>query len=315
MPRAKKAAAAPRSAPLSKVAQRVVLHLFIAALFASGIVALFIQCKQYVDVHLATPTRPLKVVLENRPAWMSDGLADDIARTAAPASTHSSFDHQLLVETADLLQQNPWVEEVNSVRRVYGQRPGDTLEIDCRYRAPAALVKWGQYYWLVDDKGFVLPEQYTVADLPRIAFAPDGSVNLRIIQGVAHAPARSGQHWLGEDLAGGLELARLLASRPCTQQIRAIDVSNFAGRKNIEDPQIVLITQYGTQIRWGRPPGAGDAFIEVSPTQKLAAIQNVWERTHRVDANQPWIDVRFDRVTCPSPSDAAESRSADAGDR
>ena len=62
----------------------------------------------------------------------------------------------LLVAAAGKLQANPWVRDVHFVRRVFGERPGDTLEIDCEFRAPIALVQWGDYYWLVDGDGMTL---------------------------------------------------------------------------------------------------------------------------------------------------------------
>jgi hypothetical protein len=77
-----------------------------------------------------------------------------------------------------------------------------------------------------------------------------------------------------------------------------------SGRHDQREAQIVLATKFGTQLRWGRPPSAKDAFVEVSATQKLAAIENLYEHAQRVDDNQPWLDLRFDRVTCPVPADS-----------
>ncbi len=269
--------------------------------------------RNFVDRKLAFPTRPPNVVLVNRPVWMSDLLVEQISKEVQPIGLHSSFDHQLLVDTANALQSNPWIRHVNQVRRAYDEKPGDTIEIDCDYRTPTALVKWGQYFWLVDADGVKLPEQYTESQLPKIMFGTDGKINIRIIDGVSHAPVESGNIWPGSDLAGGLELAKLIAGKSYTEEIRRIDVSNYAGRRDPREAEIVLVTKYNTQIRWGRPPSAQDAFIEVPAATKLAALENLFEQKKRVDANEPWIDIRFDRITCPSPTpvDAA----ADAGSK
>jgi hypothetical protein len=232
---------------------------------------------------------------------MTDLLAEQIIRWAQPSGAHSTFNRQLLADTAARLQQNPWIRQVKQVRRVYGESPGDTIEIDCEYRAPAALVRWGQTFWLVDGKGVKLPEQYSAAQLSKIMFTDDGGMNVRLIQGVTHGPSDAGKTWPGADLAGGLELANLLASQPWADEIRTIDVSNFAGRKDPREAQIVLITEYKTEIRWGRPPSAPDGFVEVSAAAKVAALEAIYQQKKRIDANQPWIDVRFDRVTCPAP--------------
>jgi hypothetical protein len=282
---------------------RIALHVTIFVIFASAIVSLFRISQIYVDRRLAFPSLPPRVVLINRPAWMSDFLAEEIIKSTQPLGLHSAFDQQLLVDTAKALASNPWIKRINQVRRMYEEKPGDTLAIDCQYRVPAALVKWGQYYWLVDSQGVKLPEQYTADQLPKILLGADGKTNIRIIDGVVHAPCESGRIWTGDDMAGGLEMARILSGLDWADQIREIDVSNYAGRLDAREAQIVLLTSFGTQLRWGRPPSAKDAFVEVSASQKLAAIDGIFHRSNRVDDNQPWIDVRFDRVTCPGVSE------------
>jgi hypothetical protein len=299
MSKTKKPAATPRRKS-SWEPWRVVLHAMIGVIFLSGAAAIFRFCQIYVDRRLAFPERPPKVYLKDRPAWMSDFLADQIMKTAEPIGLHSAYDRQLLVDTAAALRSDPWIRRVIQVRRVYDQGPADTLEIDCEYRAPVALVGWDDFYWLVDGEGIKLPEQYTGEELSKIIFGPDGKPNVRIIQGAQHAPPESGKRWAGDDLAAGLELARLLSGRDYADQIRLIDVSNFNGRLDPSAAQIVLVTQFNTQIRWGRPPSARDSFVEVPASTKLDALANIFRQTGRVDADQPWIDVRFDRVTCPA---------------
>ena len=105
--------------------------------------------------------------------------------------------------------------------------------------------------------------------------------------------------WAGDDLAGGLEMVRLVSSFDWADQIRTIDVSNFGGRRDSREAQIVLVTRFGTQLRWGRAPSSKDSFVEVGASQKLDAIEAIYREKKRVDAGQPWIDVRFERVTCP----------------
>jgi hypothetical protein len=301
MAKPKKSAPSSARKPSGEV-WRVVLHLMIAVIFISGSASVFRICQIYVERSLAFPERPPKVSLVDRPGWMSDFLADQIMKTAEPIGLHSAYDRQLLIDTASALRSNPWIRQVNQVRRVYDQSPADTLELYCEYRAPVALVPWDDYYCLVDGQGIRLPEQYSADELPKIIFGPDGKVNVRIVQGASHAPPREGRRWVGEDLAAGLELARLIAGRDFAEQIRLIDVTNYDGRVDPSEAQIVLVTQFGTQIRWGRPPSAQDGIVEVPASTKLDALAAIYKQTGRVDANEPWIDVRFDRVTCPAES-------------
>ena len=254
-------------------------------------------------------------MLLNRPAWMSDALAKRISDAARPAGAHSAFDHQLLVDTARALQADPWVRDVRQVRRAYGQRPGDTLEVDCAYRVPTALVKWQDYYWLVDGDGYKLPDQYTRDQARRVMVDKDNKLTLRVIQGVAHPPVESGNLWPGDDLAAGLEMVKLLAGRNYAEELPVVDVSNFNGRNDPQGSQIVLVTRYGTAVRWGRTPSAKDYFVEVPTSQKLQSLADIFDQMHRVDGGEPWIDVRFDKVTYPSPAPNPDPHSAHADDR
>ena len=114
-------------------------------------------------------------------------------------------------------------------------------------------------------------------------------------------PPESGARWLGDDLKAGLELVKLLYGRPYAEEVMKVDVANFNGRLDAKGAQLVLVTKYNTQVRWGRPLGASeDFFVEVTPAQKLAYMESIYKELHRVDANCAWVDLRFDRPTQPA---------------
>src|ERR1041385_5927478 len=106
-------------------------------------------------------------------------------------------------------------------------------------------------------------------------------------------------HWQGDDLAAGLELVRLLAHQPFADEILKVDVSNYHGRKDPAASHIVLVTKYLTEIRWGRNPGATDAFVEAKPEVKLAHMAEIYQHFKQIDAHQQWLDLRFDHVIYP----------------
>lgn len=290
--------------------RKLILNGVALLILAVGAVIGTFQLKAYVDHRLTFLPDPPKVVLKNRPAWMTDFLADQIVASVQPPTPHSTFDQRALVNAFDILKSNPWIKSVNQVRRAYAQRPGDTIEVDCDYRAPAALVQWGEYYSLVDADGFKLPEQFALPQLRKIMFTADGKLNIRLIQGVKHAPPEPGRKWIGEDLVTGLEMAGLLAGKTAAEDVLRIDVSNFAGRQDPKEAQVVLMTRDGSEIRWGRPPSAKDAFIEVRWDRKLEYMDWLVREFKRVDAGHSWVDLRFDEIRYPS----AEARSAAADD-
>src|SRR3954466_4612007 len=49
---------------------------------------------RYVDRKLAFFNHAPKIMLKDRPAWMSDFLAEQIAASAQPVGAYSTFDHQ-----------------------------------------------------------------------------------------------------------------------------------------------------------------------------------------------------------------------------
>jgi hypothetical protein len=294
--------------------QRSGFHLTAALLLIGGLAVAMHFDKKYVARKITAIKEPPKLVLKNRPVWMSDFLADQIAASAQPSGTHSAFDHQLLVDTVDLLNSNPWIRKVNQVRREYGTRPGDTIEVDCDYRAPVALVHWKDYFWMVDGDGIKLPEAFNTSDVRRIETGSNGKMNIRVIDGVRQPPPASGAKWSGEDLQAGLALVKLLFGKPYAEEIEKVDVSNFDGRRDGKASQLVLWTKYGTSIRWGRPLKAeDDFFVEVSPQRKLEYLEAIWKDKGRVDGNYQWVDVRFDTVTIPSSAEAAKHTEAASG--
>lgn len=299
----------PASEPASAGAgRRVLLNLgAICVLIAAGAVGLY-YLKSYVRDRLVFPDAPPAVVLVNRPAWMSDHLAERIAAAVRPPVSRSALDHQMLVDVTEMLRHDPWVKQVRQVRRVYGKQPGDTLEIDCEYNVPIALVKWRDVFYLVDNNAVLLPEQYTSKQLPLVVYGQDKTVNIRIVTGVkCPKPADAGQKWNGDDLIAGLELAKYLYGLPYANEIEQIDVSNFQGRVDAKESQLVLVTRHDTQVRWGRPINDKDYFIEVRPERKLAYLQTFYRQKGRVDAGLPWIDVRFDQPTGPRQSGPAQA--------
>lgn len=291
--------------------RRVVLQSLAAILFIGGCGVGFYYMRRHVEQRVIFPSEPPRVVLLNRPAWMSDFLAEQIAGALRPAGTHSVLDHQMLVDRVEMLKNNPrispWILELRQVRRVYGEKPGDTLEIDCDYRAPIALVEWQNTFRLVDGQGVLLPNTYTAQQVPRIVVGSNRKMNIRIVEGVQCPPPKPGRQWIGDDLLAGLDLVKLLYGQPYAEEIVKVDVSNFQGRIDPREAQLVLATKHSTEVRWGRPVNAKDSFIEVSTARKLDYLQRIFEEFKRVDGNHPWIDIRFDKITYPSVVPAAHA--------
>jgi len=279
---------------------QVLIKITIAVILLGGGTYLFISMRQQVVQDLSNPGAPPSLVLKNRPAWMSETLAEQILKSARPKSPRSALDHELVAEIGQTLEHNAWVRQVKQVKRIYGKSAGDTVEIDCEFRAPIALVASRNDFILVDGEGIRLPEKFGPSTLPRILLGPDGKMNLRIIEGVAAMPPFvDGQKWVGEDLAAGLDMARLLYGRPFTEEIQRINVANFKGRKNPRDAQIVLLTRNRSEVRWGEPIKLS-FYAELPPVQKLERLALICQKYGRVDGGHSWVDIRLDKVMYPA---------------
>src|SRR5258708_10882249 len=193
-----------------RLRRRITLNVLVLLFLSVGAAVGYFRLRTFVEQRLAFPAEPPRVVLKNRPVWMTDFLADQIIDTVRPPAARSALDQKMLVAVYEILKTNPWIKQVKQVRRAYGKKPGDTIEIDCDYRAPIALVQYGQVYALVDAEGVKLPELFSAGQLPRIMFGENGRVNIRVIEGVAKAPPEPGRKWVSDDLSAGLEMVQLL---------------------------------------------------------------------------------------------------------
>ena len=287
------------------------LHVLIAISFLTVFAVSIVKSRRYIDASAPALASP-QITFVNQPEWMNPDLSARILDSLKPGTRgRSSLDRDLLLEMANVLRAEPWVKEVRSVRRRFAQgQPGAAIEVDAEFRVPTALVEADGEFWLVDSEGYKLPERFTANEIGRVSLKNDRSLQLRGITGVVSAPPEVGHQWKGADLQAGLDLVKLLHDKPFASDIAMIDVSNFSARRSAEAAQIVLHTRQQTEVRWGRPVHAQDFFVEVEPAKKIEYLEKIFARFGRVDANYPWIDIRFDRVTYPAESETRQASTA-----
>lgn len=267
--------------------------------FAGVIAAVFFVSQRYVTRNITVTNQPPVIVMSNRPSWMGDALAQQIVDSVAPAVPMKTDDRQGLIDREKLLAVNPWVRKVNMVRRVYRDSPGDTIEVDCEFRAPIALVRWQEDFWYVDAAGVKLPERFNIEQVRQLLNAQGGPL-MRVIDGVTTPPPIAGKIWSNGEIQAGLELLALVKEQSFAPDILSVDVSNYAGRQHPNESQLNLVTRENTQIRWGQPVSSKKFFAEARVDQKLNFLSNAKKTTGRIDMNLPWIDLRFDNPTVPS---------------
>ncbi len=266
--------------------QRILLKTIL--IFAcSGIIVFGLhRLERYVRTLPIFTSSQVTVSLYSQPEWMSKALASEIlTKSFVPIRDklaylhHTGQDDKLPEILAKQLSKNPWVKRVIWVRRTFA----GSVVINCTFREPLAKVKSGNWYYLVDFQGHLLPGKYSAGAL-------DGC-GLMEIKGVAGAVPSAGKLWENEDLQAGLKIVKLIRTMPFRKQIKAIDVTNYNGRINPASCWIVLITNRNTIIKWGRPPGKENG-LEIPAEQKLALLAGIYKRQGYVDFGRSFVDIR-----------------------
>lgn len=288
------------------------------AMLALGIEA-YRRIDRYARQSVAKEVAKLPVVLEfkNPPDWLDESLLKMILQEAVALvrrdeATYAQFQNPMesavLKKIAEYYQdpknrsarQNAWIRRIVSVERV--KMPNyQKIEISAEFRRPIGWVNYSNQYYLMDDEGVRLPGEYNDAERSKMG-------RLLVIAGIElprlesdptpDAPA-PGQKWDTPDAEAGRELMKILNEQTFRHQIAAINVSNYGGRINKMEPQIVLDTVFNTSVRWGRPAN-DERFYEVGLQAKLKALQTIFVKFSRIDAGKPYVDIRFDQVKVPN---------------
>ncbi len=241
-----------------------------------------------------------QVVLIDAPRWMRPTSAELIRRTVAATVDPDPLNQRSLEAAAEALGRNAWIAEVQRITRRYDGR----IEVRAAYRAPVAVIRARDGYHLVDAAAVKLPGVY--------AFGQLEALGLPVITGVRHAPPAEGWKWAGDDARAGLATAGLLGNEPVVKQVKAIDVTNFGGRRDDRKPQIKLITRLDDDdnpdnnpgVGWGRPPGA-EGIYEPPASQKVLMLRRVMRQYGTIDAGGRIVNVFSDT---PMIHPAAEVR-------
>ena len=287
MPRRKKKIKAAKSAMRPASAQRAVNW---SAMRRSGIVTLWLLIiggviggwmfgLPRVEAHLAevNSADELEVRFTNAPSWMASEVLRQLEMTARLQLQGNPLAGDDLANARESLLFTGWFTDVKQVRRVSAA----LIEIEAAFCEQYALVRDSQGDHLVDRDGRLLP--FT---------QPAGtSSGARLIIGARFdRPIRPGQIWEGADVNVALKLWRMIDAQAWQAQVAAVDISEYLSRETVR-----LITDRGSVIRWGRPPGE-EHGKEVPAAQKLMYLDVHFKNHHHIDRGYNEVDVYLDRV-------------------
>lgn len=245
----------------------------------AALVALVMAYKPMNERAEEIVTGRLRVRFLDWPKWLDDMSQAELTELAERSLTNEQFDHDALVRTQEALMATGWFAEPVTVARA----PGGTVNIvtkhhgeDC-WRLPAAVVRWQGKDYLIAEHAERLIREYE----------PDTS-GLPVIVGTQFdAPAAFGSVWLGGDVEAGLALLQFLKDSRVWDQVAGVDVSTYT-----QDKQLIIITDRGSRIMWGGPPGD---FTPGQPSGEIRRrrLEKIQTDSGHIDANRQVSDIRL----------------------
>jgi len=224
--------------------------------------------------------------------WLDAPTRDVLERLTLAELTDDPFDGQSLARAHAALAATGWFASGLTVSR----ESGGVVRVRGSWRLPYAVVRARGTDRLVTFTGEALDKLYE----------PGLSGLVAVVNPSRDLPPKPGEPWPGGDVQPALSLAEFLRQSlpaPAFAQIEGVDAADYlrqgAGGKGGRR-QFVVMVKGGGRITWGGPvdqplPG------EESSSVKVKHLVTLHQRTGRIDAGRPNIDVRYKTVLIESP--------------
>lgn len=204
------------------------------------------------------------------PDWLiGTELEPTIRDSVKLAGSASIFDKTSVSRIRQYYQENPWVADIQTIRKQFPNEIIVKLEI----RKPILAIelkrtKNRSYYYLVDNQSVRLPGEYKVV--------PNLPMTLPVVVGVTTAPPPAGIKWVDQGLNDAIAMATTFYEYQVYARldVAQIDVTNSGGRKNPKESEITIWTRDKVAIQWGRSPVISK-FGEISVAEKIKNLNYV----------------------------------------
>jgi hypothetical protein len=227
--------------------------------------------------------------------WLDPQTRDVLERLTLAELTDDPFDGGSLAKAHAALANTGWFSSGLTLAR----EAGGVVRVRGNWRPPYAVVRSRGTDRLVTYAGEALDKLYE----------PGQSGLVVVLNPSREAPARPGEAWPGGDVQPALVLAEFLRQNlapAAFAQVEGIDAADYlrGGRR-----QFVIVVRGGGRVTWGGPvdvplPGEEPSGVKV---KHLATLH---QRTGRIDAGRPNIDVRYKTVLIESPVVPADPTTA-----
>lgn len=218
---------------------------------------------------------------QDRPrTWLPAEERRRLVELVSSAVSLDPFDVESLDRARRALTATGWFHEPPTLRR----EPGGVVTVSGRWRRPGAVVRAGEWDYLVSQEGRLLPLRYE----------PGEADPLRAIINAFSGPPigedgrlRFGAEWSGGDVQAALSTLALLRRSSAWDRIAAIDASAF-----LDDASLTIVTRSGGRLVWGAPPGA-EAPGEVGDQTKLDRVAKAMDNPAWRNAERPRVEIHM----------------------
>jgi cell division septal protein FtsQ len=278
----------------SSAGLRVVGIAFVLIAVAAAVVVGLFYLEKYVKSQRPIAAGYGKIELVGKPKWFNSGL-DRLVEKAVGAK-EIRLDETTAEQVGRALGSVVWL------RNVKVQTGIDRVIVTAEYRKPLAVFNSGRRKYYIDNDGVVLN------------FVPISELAIVEIKGLKGSNMPGvGAVWGDGDVEGAMELITLLGTMdgisvpesPLLNEIAAIDVTNFDGRRRKSTPHIIIETADGTPIYWGAAPGKAAANLEALEREKLAMLYGFYNRygTVQLKGRIKYIELRNPQKEIPRPGE------------
>lgn len=273
-------------APIS-AGLKVAAGIVIATLLVAGAAVGFIYMDRYVKAIRPAEQAAGPLVLVEPGIWVNDQWKqriEDLVGTGPFALNENSAQ-----TIAGKLQTLSWLDNVR-VRTT-----PEKIEVHADYRRPVGLVDLGRSQYYLDPV-------MTVLD-----YIPVTAVPVIEITGIASPRSipSPGSRWAAEDAAAAVQILDVLykmdlhfkhqkqLEKPLLDEVKNIDVSNFAARKSNTAPHLTLTIEDGTQIFWGAAWGQASRYLEQDEKEKLTELYQFYmDHNNTLQGTAKYIELR-----------------------
>ncbi|MDA0282719.1 MAG: hypothetical protein O3B13_08945 [Planctomycetota bacterium] len=232
--------------------------------------------------------RTRDVEVPSPPRWVPIGFVDQVIGSANLPDEVSVLDPELATLIAEAFEQHPWVQKPVTVQISVPAR----AKVSFDYREPVAMVSVSDGYYPVDEEGILLPP----GDFP-----PSDIGLYPKITGMTTVPlAGVGLAWGDERVTAAARLSVVLFPYWNEWKLRSVEVPPRATAEVLyEELRLVVTTDGGSRIIWGRPPGNNHP-LEVTDEQKIGRLKSFLSKARSFDG--PWeININHLRVITVNP--------------